>query len=141
MSKSSKSECEALLKLMKATQCFSVLALLPCLPPPSTLQVDVDGDGERPPGRSCVPEHSHSSLSQTLPSPKYVHLTSCSLSQSVMSCLPDCRLFTGGLPVVYQGSKVTATTPSTPLCVSIETSTGKAGSMLMASQWACDAQL
>lgn len=53
----------------------------------------------------------------------------------------DCSLFTRELPVVYQGSKVSVTAPSTLMCVSIETSTGKAGRMLMASQRAREAQL
>lgn len=128
--------------------------LLPCLPPASTLQVDVNGDGERPPGRSRVQEHAHNYLClRHLPAPSmYIHLTSSSVSESqmsfcqqlIISCLqqapvkrgdwlsgPDCSLFTGGLPVVYQGSKVSATTPSSLMCVSIETTTGKAGRMLM----------
>lgn len=53
----------------------------------------------------------------------------------------DCSLFAREHPVVYQGSKVSARTPSGLMCVSIETTTGKAGRMLMSSQWACEAQL
>lgn len=52
----------------------------------------------------------------------------------------DCSWVARELPVVYRGSKVSAKTPSTLICVSIETTTGKAGRMLMASQWACDTQ-
>ena len=93
------------------------------------------------------------SVSATSQAPSmYIHLTSSPVSESqmsfcqqlIISCLqqapvkrggwlsgPDCSLFTGGLPVVYQGSKVSATTPSSLMCVSIETTTGKAGRMLM----------
>lgn len=95
------------------------------------------------------------------PPVQYIHLTSSSLSESQMSfcqqliisylqqapghCCDwlsglDISLVTGELPVVYQGSKVSAKTPSTLICVSIETTTGKAGRMLMASQRACDTQ-
>lgn len=31
---------------------------LPCLPPASTLQVDVNGDAEGPTGRGCIQEHA-----------------------------------------------------------------------------------
>lgn len=95
------------------------------------------------------------------PPVQYIHLTSSSLSESYMSfcqqliisylqqapghCCDrlsglDISLVTRELPVVYQGSKVSAKTPSTLICVSIETTTGKAGRMLMASQRACDTQ-
>lgn len=95
------------------------------------------------------------------PPVQYIHLTSSSLSESQMSfcqqliisylqqapghCCDwlsglDISLVTRELPVVYQGSKVSAKTPSTLICVSIETTTGKAGRMLMASQRACDTQ-
>lgn len=100
-------------------------------------------------------------LLSELPPVQYIHLTSSSLSESQMSfcqqliisylqqapghCCDwlsglDISLVTGELPVVYQGSKVSAKTPSTLICVSIETTTGKAGRMLMASQRACDTQ-
>lgn len=54
---------------------------------------------------------------------------------------PHCVLFTGELQLVYSGSKVSTTTSSALVCVTIETTSGKAGRMLMASQWACEAQL
>ena len=53
----------------------------------------------------------------------------------------DCNLYTLGNSLLFTSSKVSATTPSTLVCVSIETTTGKAGRMLMASQWAREAQL
>lgn len=155
--------------IMNSHQCFQSLAawlsyrlLLPCLPPSSTLQVDVNGDAERPPGRSCVQDHAHSYLSHLPAQSMFSRLTSSSLSGSQISFCqqlrhhlesptdssavqwlpgPDCSLFTRELPVVYQASKVSATTPSVLVCVSIETTTGKAGRMLMASQWASEAQL
>ena len=110
-------------------------------------------------GEAAFKNMPHSYLGR-LPAPSmYIHLTSCSLSESQMSSCQqliashlqqapvqwrwstECCLFTGELPGVYQGSKVSATAPSSLVCVSIETATGKAGRMLMASQWAREAQL
>lgn len=47
----------------------------------------------------------------------------------------------GNFLLFTRSSKVSATTSSTLLCVSIETTAGKAGSRLMASRLACDSQL
>lgn len=46
-----------------------------------------------------------------------------------------------GTPCCLPRLKGESKTPSTLMCVSIETTTGKAGRMLMASQWGCEAQL
>lgn len=63
VSRSWKSEFGGLLRLDGFHNSLrSMVLLLPCLPPASTLQVDADGDGERPPGRSCVHEHTRSYL-------------------------------------------------------------------------------
>lgn len=78
--------------IMTSQQCFQNLAacavdrpLLPCLPPASTLQVDVNGDAEWPPGRSRVQEHARSYLSHLPAQSTYIHLMSSSLSESQMS--------------------------------------------------------
>lgn len=69
--------------IMTTHQCCQSIAswpidtpLLPCLPPASTLQVDVNGDAERPPRRCCPQEHAHSCLSYLLVRNLYIHLTS-----------------------------------------------------------------
>lgn len=50
--------------------------LLPCRPPASTLQVDVNGDAERPPGGRCAQEHGPSSTGPLLVQIPLVHLVS-----------------------------------------------------------------
>lgn len=129
--------------------------LLPCLPPASTLQGDVNGDAERPPRTSCVQEHAHSSLG-CLPvlrcppqqAPSYLK-SQMSFSQSTADQAPPQRsgwLSGPDLQPIHQG---------TPRClpklkgecehtlhphVAIETTPGTAGRMLMPSQWASEAQ-
>lgn len=74
------------------------------------------------------------------PAPKRSSHVSSRLERSEGINAPGCSLFTRELPVVYQSSKVSAKS-STLMCVSIETATGEAGSMLMDSHLACDTQL
>lgn len=134
-------------------------SVLPCLPPASTLQIDVNGDAEWPARRSCVQEHACSFLTHP-PSPEAVSPPNEHLSVWESNVLRSANCWSGssaagrltgwtrlqlihrGTPcVVCQGSKVSAWTPSSLMCVSIETATGKAGRMLISSQWACEAQL
>lgn len=93
-------------------------SVLPCLPPASTLQIDVNGDAEWPARRSCVQEHACSFLTHPTVLRLYLLLTSTSLSESQMSFgqptvdqAPvqqgdwpggrDCSLFTGEHPVLF----------------------------------------
>lgn len=129
--------------------------LLPCLPPASAMQVDVNRDAKRPPGRTRAQDHARSYPSHlpgctVYPANKLVFIWKSNVlwpnDHLISVTNSSARLQTavyspGNFLLFTKSSKVSAATSSTLLCVSIETTTGKAGSRLMASQLACDAQL
>jgi len=115
--------------------------LLPCLLPASPLQVDVNGDGKRPPGSRCVQEHTHSFL-RLSPSPDGVWIKLFSLWDSnvlLLTSTADHRVSPmkhgdwgnqiavhslGGFLLFTEAQRWVQQHLPTLLCVSIETPTG-----------------